>query len=88
MIIGVAIRLASEGEDPSLTVSLPKPYRHNMLIHLLYEQGIGSKMMYDQGFITDEGIFLNRKDGAIHALKAKQLDHLEFPPELYSEDLW
>jgi hypothetical protein len=41
-----------------------------------------------QGFVTDEGRFVDRLEGAAIALAAGQIAALKWPPDLYSEDLW
>ena len=42
-----------------------------------------------QGFLTDDGRFLNREDAAIYALKIGQIKELKFSKrDLFSEDLW
>ena len=40
-----------------------------------------------QGFLTDDHVFLNRKEAALHALECKQITELMWPPDLYSEEL-
>jgi len=42
----------------------------------------------EQGFITHDGVFVNRIEGARIAIAAGQIDELQWPPNLYSEDLW
>lgn len=43
----------------------------------------------EQGFLTDEGMFLNREMGAIHALACGQIVKLKYNAyDLFSEDLW
>jgi hypothetical protein len=41
-----------------------------------------------QGFVTDDGKFLNRKQAAQHAIRCRQIISLKWPPNLYSEDLY
>ena len=82
MIVAVAIK------DPSGKIwTKPPPHRHHHIIHWMIEEGIEPpiKSIW-QGFITDEGIFLNRKDSAEHALKCKQIE--EQQDTLISEQLW
>jgi len=42
----------------------------------------------NQGFITEDGQFVNRIDGAILAIQSGQIQKLKWPPNLYSEDLY
>lgn len=65
--------------------------RHHDIINymceiLKYKEPIGGK--YIQGFVTNDGIFVNRIKGAQIALASKQIEHLRWSPNLYSEDLW
>lgn len=41
-----------------------------------------------QGFINDKGAFLDRLEAAKEALECKQIEKLQWPPKLYSEDLY
>ncbi len=41
----------------------------------------------EDGFVTEEGRFVNRLDAADIAIKSGQIKKLDHPPELYSEDL-
>lgn len=67
--------------------------RHHSIIRQLkllgFEPGIGYRIV-DQGFITDKGVFLNRKDALQHAIECKQpmMFRDESSSELFSEDLW
>jgi hypothetical protein len=43
----------------------------------------------EQGFVTDKGLFLDRKLAAKHALECGQIKALRYSKtELFSEDLW
>ena len=42
----------------------------------------------EQGFLNDKGEFLNRRDAAKEALECGQIQKLNWPPNLYSEDLY
>ena len=84
MIVGVVVK---KGD---LTVCLPKPNRHHDCIHfgvleLELEPPIGHE---GQGFYTDEGVFLNRKDALVYAKEHNQLINPLAKGELFSEDLW
>jgi len=81
-IIAAAIR------QYGLTITLPAPARHHHLLNpLAQETGV---LVYpgDQGFLTDTGRFVERREAAAIALEAGQIASLKYPPELYSEDLW
>jgi hypothetical protein len=54
--------------------------------NVLQSQPKGFLKNCEQGFVTDEGKFLNRKDASIHAFECSQID--EIIPVLCSEDLW
>jgi len=41
-----------------------------------------------QGFLDDEGNFLDRKEAMIHARACGQVDKTTCPNDLFSEDLW
>ncbi len=80
-IIAAAIKV---GE---LTCSLPKPARHHNIIREMVARGISPHGRM-QGFLTDKGEFVDRKEGAKIALYSGQVKKLHAPPNLFSEDLW
>lgn len=41
-----------------------------------------------QGFVTHDGRFVGRREAGKIALREKQITRLQWPPSLYSEDLW
>lgn len=49
---------------------------------------LGSLKGGEQGFITDEGKFVDRIEGARIAIECGQIIKLQWKPNLYSEDLW
>lgn len=71
------------------TYTLPRPARHYMLVDLIirehreYSFDIGVK-----GFLTDEGVFLNRAQAGQHALACGQVSKLGMGGDLYSEEVW
>lgn len=85
-ITGVAIRF--EGK----VYSLPPPNRHhNVIRHIREVTGTGICGSDVQGFITDEGEFLNRRAAMTLAAINGQLKRGPGGyqgPELFSEDLW
>lgn len=77
-----------------LIISAPRPARHHTLIHA-FDKAYLSKLTEDrivaldeQGFLTSTGRFVGRREAAGIALEARQIDRLNYPPQLYSEDLW
>lgn len=87
-IVGVAIKYAGK------VWSLPKPNRHhNVIRHIKEVTGSGISGPDVQGFITDDGIFLNRREAMALVKTNGQLNRrpgTQFyqGPDLYSEDLW
>lgn len=71
-----------------IVASLPAPARHGDVLHKLHHFNDMALPPDTQGFLTSAGRFVNRRDAAVLALEAGQLDKLHSPPELYSEDLW
>lgn len=71
-------------------------HRHHNVFHtILKETGksaydIEKKLgiRHEQGFITDTGEFLDRIEAAKIALESGQIEKLNHPPNLYSEDLY
>ena len=41
-----------------------------------------------RGFVLSDGRFARRKAAAAVAIRAGQIEKLNWPPNLYSEDLW
>lgn len=85
MIVGVAIKNRLTGH----VFALPKPARHDTVIRALLEKGETGWAKGEQGFITDEKIFLNRGRAMLHAVACGQpfLTH-PMGQILFSEDLW
>jgi hypothetical protein len=62
--------------------------RHHLIMHSKYNPP-GFLKLGEQGFITTDGVFLDRKQGANHALTCGQITELKYnPTDLFSEDLW
>lgn len=72
-----------------IVASLPAPARHGDVLRKLWDFNqtvvVGEGR---QGFLTDAGRYVNRRDAAVLALAAGQVDKLIAAPDLYSEDLW
>lgn len=79
MIIRAAIKYKG------ITYSSPSPARHHDVIQLIGKKNLAGET---QGFITDEGVFLDRLEGAKHALSCGQIKKLRWPPYLYTDELW
>jgi hypothetical protein len=74
----------------SLVLSLPRPARHHDIIRSMtgYRIGFDPSLMI-QGFLTDEGRFMDREMAATHAVIHGQIIRLGFQPDkLFTEDLW
>lgn len=74
--------------------SLPKPNRHH---HILHSGMMDDKVNEEadvQGFLDDNGKFLNRAEAYVVAKSIGQLDRSNHPPNhydgelLFSEDVW
>jgi hypothetical protein len=71
--------------------SLPKPNRHHDVIRLIFDQtGSGISGTDVQGFLTDDGTFVNRVDALAIALRTNQVLNPSNvrANRLFSEDLW
>ncbi|TRD03832.1 hypothetical protein FJV76_14450 [Mesorhizobium sp. WSM4303] len=71
-----------------IIASLPAPARHGDVLRKLQDFNPLIIRGERQGFLTDAGRFVNRRDAAVIALAAGQIDKLMSAPDLYSEDLW
>ena len=61
-------------------------HRHN---NILWQSEKISRNPHHQGFLTNKGRFVDRKEAAIIALAAKQIEKLEYVDDkLFSEDLY
>jgi hypothetical protein len=71
-----------------IVASLPAPARHGDVLRKLFDFKDTVIPGERQGFLTSAGRFVNRRDAAVLALAAGQVDKLMSAPDLYSEDLW
>lgn len=72
-----------------IVASLPAPARHGDVLRKLWDFNQTVVVGEDrQGFLTNTGRYVNRRDAAAIALAARQVDKLISAPDLYSEDLW
>jgi len=86
-IVSVAI------QDPNgLVFSLPKPKRHNHIVHSMALVGMPTPVTNnrEQGFLTSEGNFVTREEAAVIAISCGQVkaEALDVPGVLFSEDVW
>ena len=72
----------------NVIISLDPPARHHNIIYKLAAEGFPTPIKGIQGFITDEGDFVDRREAANIALAVGQCEKLMAPPNLFSEDLW
>lgn len=70
-------------------ISLPRPYRHHHVLAVFYHR-YNKALENIQGFVTDTGEFLDRKQALLLAEKSGQLLAEEpiYGGQLYSENLW
>ncbi len=68
-------------------ISLPRPARHHDIINAMAAIGV---IAIEQGFLTDEGTFVDRLEGWNIAQGAGQIIYVcgGAPGELYSDNLW
>ena len=86
-----AVAITQIIDDEVIVYTLPAPARHHHVIKLIVDSvGKYKPAKEDQGFITDGGKFVTRKQAAILALACGQVKRLIEPStgELFSEDLW
>ena len=72
---------------------LPEPNRHHNVIRAIYDDNkVGINGPHKEGFLTEDGEYINRKDAFVLAgLNGQLLKRSPFGyngDELYSEDLW
>ena len=91
-IVSAAIRVPGidvDGYKPyHVVLSVERPGRHHHVAWFLGSHGVDHP---DQGFITNTGRFVDRKEGCIIARDAGQLEgrtKTGGEHTLYSEDLW
>lgn len=68
---------------------MPPPFRHGHVGHAYVKSGFtrdGTYYRMEQGFISQDDKFLDRKQAAAKHFAAG--GRLHWPPRLYSEDLW
>lgn len=82
-IVAAAIR------QGTMICSVPKPGRHHDVIREMARSGIPIPIDGEQGFLTSEGHFVDRKRAKYIATLAGQvLTKHGNPNQLFSEDVW
>lgn len=73
-----------------LVHSVPAPGRHHDVIREMARRGFGPEAMTNQGFVTDVGQFVDRKEACAIATAAGQIVNKKTYPDwlLFSEDVW
>jgi hypothetical protein len=105
-IIAAAIRFPAKPDEfkpdvKDLILFIPAPARHHNVLHSFWYQVPEARadgrthesyMGEVQGFLTNEGVFLNRLDALVHARACGQMKPRQpgdyNGDELFSEDLW
>ena len=83
VIVAAAVKL------DGVVWQLPAPARHHHVLWALDQVLPGRAIeAHDQGFVTADGRYVDRTEGAKLALDGGQIGELRWPPSLYSEDLW
>jgi hypothetical protein len=83
LIVAAAIR------QDGMVCSVPRPGRHGDIIRKMAEAGISIPINGEQGFLTSDGLFVDRVRAKMIAALAEQImpgrgQHRE----LFSEDVW
>lgn len=81
-IVAAAIRF-----DGTL-YSMARPKRHHHIIQMISSRTAKRPVSGEQGFLLDDGSFVDRREAASIALANGQAKQLRAPPWLFSEDLW
>lgn len=71
--------------------SLEPPARHHDVMRSMWEAGIQDPGKGEQGFLTEHGEFVGRREAAIIARNAGQIGgrkRTDPQDQLFSEDLW
>lgn len=84
--------IAASVQVHGVTLSFPPPGRHHTVLHAMsLDMGLDAIELGHpdaQGFLTSLGRHVDRIEAARIAKEAGQIEELNWPPELYSEDLW
>lgn len=77
---------ALNGPTEGSVISLPEPSRHYHIFGMLMDDEL--KVYYEEGFLLENGEFVDRKEAAKIAIESGQAEGLISPPRLTSKDLW
>lgn len=80
---------AIRGRSNGRVWSLPRPARHGDVLHAVYNE-VGGPVgeRYEQGFTTDDGRFVGRREAFLIATAAQQIVCDDAHHILFTEDLW
>lgn len=65
-----------------------EPMRHHNIAHAMSEMGLSGHAHREQGFMTDDGLYVSRAAARYIAEKAGQMIRRTHHDKLFSEDLW
>ena len=77
--------LAAAVEIDGVIRTLPAPARHH---DVMKQYPLPDHRHGEQGFIDHEIGFVDRRQAGRIALEEGQIDKMQWPPRLFSEDLW
>ena len=84
--------IAASVQVEGVTLSSPPPGRHHTILNAMsLNMGMDAIELGSpdaQGFLTSKGRHVGRIEAAKIAIEAGQIESLNWPPNLYSEDLW
>lgn len=84
--------VAAAIKEGKMICSVPRPGRHGDVIRAMATAGIPTPINGEQGFLTSDGLFVDRRHARKIAVFAQQIiRRIEaggIHEELFSEDLW
>jgi hypothetical protein len=85
-IVNTLVVAAAVRTDDGVIHSMKSPARHHHILHALHSFGTAARG--EQGFVLNNGTFVNREMAGQIAIVSGQIKELAHPPKLYTEDLW
>jgi len=83
------VTAAAIRDDDGKVWTLPAPARHHNILRHMYDSGKPGSFLDGQGFVLEDGTFVNRKVAAKLAVESGQIKKTEYVDgQLFSEDLW